>query len=157
MGKCTCIEVEVKNDLQKYQCERTGIYKISEAGNRNPTWVDETNKQAIWWITHLNVWGIGDLNSLGTDVRGITGKNDEIDNDDEFEFGVPFDPKFTWYYWNRNLQSFEKVPETDDFIIKCSTKCDPNDKASFLFKLYICVYFSNHLGIKLNKSAIIFQ
>ena len=91
------------------------MYRKSAAGNVSPCWIDDSNNQAIWWISHLNVWGIGDLNSLGTDIRGITGRYDE--SDDGIEFGLPTDPKYKWYYWNGG--SFEKVSETDDFRISC--------------------------------------
>ena len=101
--------------IPKSQCTRGGTYRKSAAGNVSPCWIDDSNNQAIWWISHLNVWGIGDLNSLGTDIRGITGRYDE--SDDGIEFGLPTDPKYKWYYWNGG--SFEKVSETDDFRISC--------------------------------------
>ena len=135
-----CLEVTVKNDLRKLQCNKEGKYKRSGGGNISPSWINEDKNQAIWWISNLNAWGIGDLYSLGTDVRGITGRNDEIDIDDEIDFGKPSDSKYSWYYWKRELESFEKVPDTDDFKIECMdmSQCQP-DKVSFLFKLsYSC-------------------
>ena len=113
--ECDVIEVKVKNDLLNSQCTRGGIYKKIAAGNVRPCWVDNENNQAIWWISHLNAWGIGDLNSLGTDIRGLTGRNDKID--DEIEFGLPNDSKYTWYFWNG--KSFEK---TNDLKFKCLCK-----------------------------------
>ena len=111
---CGWIKVELKNVL-KSQGTREGYYRKSTAGNISPCWIGESNNQAIWWISHLSVWGIGDLYSLGTDIRGITGRNDEIDGDDEIEIGLPTDKKYTWYYWNG--ESF--VPNTNDIKISC--------------------------------------
>ena len=72
---------------------RGGVYKKSAAGNVSPCWVNEENDQAIWWISHLNEWAIGDLSSLGTDIRGITGRKKE--NNDGIEFGMPICSNYT--------------------------------------------------------------
>ena len=83
---------------------RGGVYKKSAAGNVSPCWVNEENDQAIWWISHLNEWAIGDLSSLGTDIRGITGRNKETD--DGIEFGMP---------WNSNYKDCNKKNVTNIF------------------------------------------
>ena len=128
-----CLEVTVKNDLRKLQCNKEGKYKRSGGGNISPSWINEDKNQAIWWISNLNAWGIGDLYSLGTDVRGITGRNDEID--DGTEPGNPTDQEYTWYYWNGT--DFEKVPQKTDLQIRCLRRsdCEALQPVSFQYKL----------------------
>ena len=121
-NSCGRIKIELKNVL-KSQGTREGYYRKSTAGNISPCWIGESNNQAIWWISHLSVWGIGDLYSLGTDIRAFTGRNDKIDGDDEIEIGLPTDSKYTWYYWNG--ENF--VPNTKDIKISCvfEEECAP--------------------------------
>ena len=109
MKQCKTITVDLKNDALESQSIRIGKYEKSAAGNKKPSWI--SNNQAIRWISNLNEWGIGDLNSLGTDIRGITGVTD-----DENKYGLPSDPKYKWKYWNG--ASFITV-DTQDIKIQC--------------------------------------
>ena len=69
-----CLEVTIKNDLQKLHCNKEGKYKRSTGGNISPSWINFDKNQAIWWISNLNAWGIGDLyrddSTNGYDTRG---------------------------------------------------------------------------------------
>ena len=124
MLQCKKIRVDLKNVLLESQGERLGIYEKSAVGNEKPSWI--SNNQAIWWISQHNEWGIGDLNSLGTDIRGITGVTD-----DENKFGLPNDPKYTWKYWNG--ESFTTSPDANDINVECvddeTTTIVPNTAA----------------------------
>ena len=82
------------------------------------------------------MWGIGDLNSLGTDIRGITGRYDE--SDDGIEFGLPTDPKYKWYYWNG--ESFER---TNELNFNCLCLIEPG--ASCDYNLNTCTCPQGHI------------
>ena len=100
----------MKNVLLESQGKRQGIYQKSAEVNGKPSWV--SNNQAIWWISQHNEWGIGDLTSLGTDIRGITGVTD-----DKSKSGLPNNQKYTWKYWNG--KSFITTPGPNDINIEC--------------------------------------
>ena len=78
--------------------------------NGKPSWV--SNNQAIWWISQHNEWGIGDLKSLGTDIRGITAVTG-----DKSKSGLPNDQKYTWKYWDG--KSFVTIPDANDISVEC--------------------------------------
>ena len=100
----------MKNVLLESQGKRSGSYEKSMEVNGKPSWV--SNNQAIWWISEFNEWAIGDLTSLGTDIRGITAVTD-----DKTKFGLPENPTHTWKYWNG--ASFATVLDVNDISVEC--------------------------------------
>ena len=102
--------MDLKNIALNSQGKTQGTYQKSANVNGKPSWV--SNNQAIWWIPKYSEWGIGELSSIGNEIRRITGVTDDNKN-----FGLPNDPKYTWKYWNG--QSFITPPNINDIDVNC--------------------------------------
>ena len=86
------------------------MYEKSKIVNGKQSWL--SNDQVIWWISEYSAWVIGDLTSLGTDIKGITGVTDF-----KSKFGLPSDPKNSWKYWNGT--SFVTITDENDINVEC--------------------------------------
>ena len=110
LQQCETLRVDLKNIALNTQGKTQGTYQKSAYVNGKPSWV--SNNQAIWWISEYNEWAIGDLTSLGTDIRGITAVTDN-----KTKSGLPENPTHTWKYWNG--ASFVTVPDANDISVEC--------------------------------------
>ena len=75
-----------------------------------PSWI--SNDHAIWWVPEYGQWGIGLLNAIASNTRGLIGipgnKND---------LGMPYDQKYTWVY-KQGVQNFY-TPDANDIKLQC--------------------------------------
>ena len=89
-----------------------GEYEIRGTFNGKPSWI--SNDHAIWWIPERSYWGIGSLDSLGSDIRALTGVPS-----DKNDFGWPYDQKYTWYYLNNTAHI---KAGANDIKVHCKAK-----------------------------------
>jgi len=97
------IEVSLKNDVLTNQKSLQGIYTL----DNTKSWKSATH--AIWYNPKFKYWSIGDLENVGTNIRGLTSSGNQSDIDPS---GVP-----KWYY----MADDWKCSLCDDTIVKCIT------------------------------------
>jgi len=100
---CQNIEVSLKNDVLTNQKSLQGIYTLDQT----KSWKSATH--AIWYNPKYKYWSIGDLENVGSNIRGLTSSGNQSDIDPS---GVP-----KWYY----MADDWKCSLCDDTIVKCIT------------------------------------
>ena len=101
----------MKNDAKIKQGTREGIYEAHQTVNGKQSWKSTDN--AIWFVKEYNSWGIGDLNGIGGEIRGITST---VETGGYSPYNVPSNE---WQYWD---YEWKKPTGSDDIIIRCVQK-----------------------------------
>ena len=100
------------NDALAEQSIRQGTYQLSEEINGKPSWKSAT--QAIWYYPDFKDWAIGSLSDIGTNFRGITSVDYNVENDCPQEV-----PKDKWKYWDG---SEWQAASSNDVSFQCTSK-----------------------------------
>ena len=108
-GQCQNISVVLKNKAFVGQSSRQDIYRLSGLVNEKASWISKY--QAIWYIPKYKNWGVGFLESLGSNSVGIKSGDDEWD--DKFPYEIPSDQ-----FWYGDDGRWKK-PGANDISIDC--------------------------------------
>jgi len=104
---CPKLQVDLKNDVFSKQGNYQGTFEKHQIVNGRRSW--KTATKAIWFISKVNKWAIGDLKNIGTTTATIASKADFGDRID--------DPSNEWDYWSG--KAWQTIP-SGDIIINCS-------------------------------------
>jgi hypothetical protein len=73
---CKHIEVMVHDELVNNIGQNAGTYRINDQVNNYTSWVSDNGMRAIWHINEWNQWAIGDIQNIGSKIRGIRSETD---------------------------------------------------------------------------------